>query len=172
MIDFQNSGLEYEVYLLITKMCDLAKSDSFPKFKTTKITDGEWKCELSIPGVKDKAIAYQKDEVSAINRCASNMLYILETQHKNGEYDPDIYDSYFRENIEEFFGNLEYDCKYLYYMMDCDVLVRPDEQLAFLLRERASESIDNVKDQGDEVIQMCDIVSLRFLVRHIKKNIS
>lgn len=172
MVDFQNDGLESQVYELIAKMCDLMKSDEFPKFQTKQLPDGFWECTLSIPGVKNTAFGTGKTEVHAINRCSRSMLTILKSKHKNDEYDPDIKESVFREQIEERFGNVEYNPEYFYYPFFCGMLLEDkyDGYLKRSLMNHVKPTLERIEEEGGEVVKMCDIVDLVFLVRRKKKN--
>ena len=170
MIDFQDDGLEHQVYELIAKMCDLACSDEFPRFMTRHTTNGRWECNLSIPGVKTDAISYGKTEVEAINNCALDMLRILETDHNMDRYNPDIEESIFKSKIEQFFDDVDYDKRYKYRLCETDILIKPHSELANTLLEKyAHKTINNLQNNGEEVESMSEIVTLRLLVKE-KKN--
>lgn len=170
MIDFQNGGLESQVFELISKMCDFLKSDDFPHFVTSQTEDGKWKCELNIPGVKQVAVAYYESEVGSINKCASKMLYILKKYHNKNQYYPEYEDSVFLDNIEEYFGDVEFDKQYTYYPYFCDILVEPRSELGSMLHQYAYEKLMKIEDDGGEVETMSDIVSLAFLIKNKKSN--
>lgn len=116
MVDFQNSGLEHQVYELILKMCDMMESDEFPKFDTKQLGKSLWEARLTIPGISETAVAIESSEVGAINRCASNMLHILECTDETGIYDPKKGESFYLNQIERIFGNVDYDPEYFYYL--------------------------------------------------------
>lgn len=172
MIDFQNGGLESRVYELIAKMCDLNESDEFQKFETTQDENGTWHCKLAIPGVKHIAGGMGKTEVESINNCAHVMLRVLEHHHKHGEYDPDIEESLFRDRIEEYFGDVEYDPGYYYYPFFCgiDLDGQNGYQLKSLLKQYAEFETAPIKKENGEIVRMSDFVELKFLVRKRKKN--
>lgn len=167
MIDFQNGGLEHQVYELIAKMCDLACSDEFPHFQTTPIENGRWECKLSIPGVKKDSIGYGKTEVDSVNECALNMLAYLKMNHKNDDYDPDMEESIFRGNIEQFFGDIDYDYRYTYHLCETDILLDSNSYIADSLKRMIANKIE--KDDS-EIDAMSNIVTLRFLIKKEKKN--
>ena len=172
MIDFQNGGLESQVYELIAKMCDLTMSDDFPKFQTKQLRDGLWECSLNILGVKNTAFGRGETEVKSINNCAHSMLQILKSKHKNDEYDPDIEESVFREHIEQYFGNIKYNPEYNYYVNISDILLCEgrDDYIRNILMKYAVENLRPCIEQGHEVDMMCDIVTLKFLIRRRKNN--
>ena len=172
MIDFQNGGLESEVYTLISKMCEITESDDFPKFLTTQEESGRWKCPLEIPGVKNTALGYGETEAKSINACAYKMLLILEKYHQNNEYDPDIEESLFKDRIEVYFGDIKYSKEYNYYIYSCglDFDDQYGYQIKDLLMRYVEDNLDRVKADGGEVVKMSDLVDLRFLVRRRKKN--
>ena len=169
MVDFQNGGLDIQVYELILKMCDLCCSEEFPRFKTEEIKNG-WKCILSIPGVKEDSVAYGSTEAQAINRCASGMLFILKKYHENDEHYTEFEDSVFKDRIEEYFGSRKYDFAYRYRLSICDILLDSDDtNTKTILQKYASSSLDSIKESGSEIEDMSEIVTLRFLVKQKKK---
>ena len=175
MIDFQNSELTCEVFELIAKTSELMKKDTieegFPKFKTRKTFNDRWECEFNIPGMKKPGFGEADSEVCEINRCAENTLYLLRKNHDKGQYDPDIEESVFRDNIEEFFGDVDYNHDYQYRLVCSDILLsNNDVILVDLLKQKAKKTIQKIKDSGEEVDRMCDIVSLRFLIKKKKQN--
>ena len=171
MIDFQNDGLEYQVYALIAKMCELGCSDEFPKFITNKLDNGKWECTLSIPGVKKEAIGIGSSEVDAINKCALKMRFILSTEYDKDQYDPDIDDSLFQGNIEQFFGDVDYNHAYRYHLCETDIRIREyDEYAKKLLKSYLRNTIEHIKRNGEEITDMSDIVTVRLLVRKKKQN--
>ena len=167
MIDFQKSGLERQVYEVITRMCDLVKTDEFPKFKTKKQKSGRWDCTLTIPGIETAVAKEQETEVAAINRCASNMLHILNSLDKRGLYDPNYEESVFKDDIEFFFGDLEYDPNYHYYLSTCDInLTAKDEGMKNMIKSYSTKYFDKCIEHGEEIDKICDIVTVRYLVKH------
>ncbi len=170
MIDFQDGGLEHQVYELIAKMCTLACSDNFPHFETKLLEDGEWQCKLAIPGVKKASIGHGKTEVDSINICALGMLDILKREHDKDQYDPDIEENIFGDNISQFF-NVEFDKEYRYRLCETDILLDVNDEYAYrLLQNYASSTINDIKTDGEEIDCMSDIVTIRFLVKERKKN--
>ena len=167
MIDFQNSGLEHQVYELIAKMCDLACSDEFPHFQTNPIENGKWECKLAIPGVKMISVGYGTTEVESVNACALKMLTYLKINHKNDDYDPDIEESIFRGNIEQFFGDIDFDYRYTYHLCETDILLDGYSHVADSLKRMIANKIER---NGDEIEAMSNIVTLRFLMKTEKKN--
>lgn len=170
MIDFQNGGLEHQVYELIVKMCDLGCSDEFPKFTTKQLENRKWECILTIPGVKTTSSACGSTEVESINQCALKMLFILKRDHDKDQLDPDIKENIFRGNIEQFFGNINYDSAFRYRLCETDILINPHAITTFkLLENYAADTIKRLHEQGEEIDQMSQIVSIRFLVKQKKK---
>ena len=170
MIDFQNDGLEHQVYELISKMCDLACSDSFPHFETKLLENGRWECRIAIPGVKKSAKASGKTEVESINVCALGMLAILKRDHDKNQYDPDIEDNIFGDSIGQFF-NVDYDKECRYHLCETDIHLNQNDTYAYkLLENYASETISRIKEGGGEIDLMSDIVTIRLLVKERKKN--
>ena len=167
MIDFQKGGLEYQVYELIVKMCALVRSEVFPCFQTKRTQDGKWECTLEIPGITEVAKAKQDSEVESINRCASNMLFILDCIDRKGFYDPDIVESVFRDRIEEAFGEVKYDPKYLYYPCSVQVPISPyNKGIASTIKQQTV----NVESKNGDIVQQVDSVLLvKFLMRRKKK---
>ena len=129
MIDFQNSGLEWQVFEVISRTYELVKSEDIPHFETNKLDNGKWKCTLKIPGI-ESAHSIQNTEVAAINRCASNMLHILDCLDKRGLYDPEVEESVFKEEIESYFGEVDYDSEYNYYLFSGDILFKENDEYA------------------------------------------
>lgn len=171
MIDFQNGGLEHQVYELISKICDLACSDEFPHFVTTEQEKGIWECKLSIPGVKTTAVAHGKTEVESINRCAINMIFILKKDHDKDQLDPDLEDSIFAGNIEQFFGDIVYDPKYKYHLFESDILIKPDDvEIINFIKNQMKDSVRKLHECVEEIDEMSQIVTLRFLVKKKKDN--
>ena len=166
MIDFQTGGLEHQVYELIAKMCDLACSDMFPRFQTSQIENGRWECKLSIPGVKSVSIGHGNSEVESINQCALKMLMILKVNHPNDDFDPVEEDNLFRSNIEQFFGDVDYDSKYNYHLCETDVLLDSDDYVAHSLERIGSFRIED----EEEIDRMSEIVTIRFLIKTKKNN--
>ena len=172
MISLQNKELDMEVYQLMAKMSQICTDETLPRFKPKKLCENKWKCHLKIPGVLKEAIGYGETEVKAINSCAYHMLCILETYHKNNEYDPEAEEGFFKDNIEMWFGNLEYDHDYNYFPYFCDICLNDGDSFTRdLLTKYASNSINRLINNGNEIEGMCKIVSLRFLVRYKKKNL-
>ena len=170
MIDFQNDGLEHQVFKLISKMCDLYCSNEFPHFQTRKLDNNKWECTLEIRGTKQKVTSIGNSEVTAINKCASIMLDVLEKYHDKDQYDPDIPDSVFRDNIEQFFDDVKYDSGYLYHLYETDILLNPNDIHTYnRLKDYAKESMRNIYERGEEVDLMSDIVTIRFLIKEKKK---
>ncbi len=172
MIDFQDSGLESQVYVLIAKMCDLTMSDDFPKFQTKKLPKkGLWECTLAIPGVEKTAFGRGKTEVESINLCAIAMLKLLKNNYKNNEYNPCDEKSVFCGDIEQFFGDVDYDSGYNYYLHRTDILLTKgrDDNLRRALMKKAIKNSIPYLEKNSEVDMMCDIVTLRFLIRNRKK---
>ena len=162
MIDFQNDGLEHQVYELISRMCDLTCSDEFPKFETKELPK-KWECRLKIPGVVTSGVGYGNNEVEAINNCALNMLMILNTNHDKNQFDPNVPDSVFRNNIEQFFGDVDYDKRYRYYL--CETDIRIDYQTEMELDRFAKDVVDKINSNSAYVDMMSDIVTIRYLVK-------
>lgn len=167
MIDFQNGGLESQVYKLILKMCDLTMSDEFPHFKTKRIKDDMWECSLEIPGVDVIANAKQKTEVAAINRCASNMLHILSCLDENGLYDPKKEESVFKDRIEERFGDISYDPKYFYYL--CTEEIPINQQNKDIKKIVDSHTFDIECKTGDIVNKTNSQLVVDYLMKRKKK---
>lgn len=171
MIDFQSSGLSHQVYKLITRMCDLACSDEFPNFVTKQLDDDKWKCELTIPGVSKVAYGYDETEVGSINKCANLMIYYLDKNHDKNQYDPNYEDSIFLGNIEQFFGDVEYDKEYKYHLCESDILIdNDDEHIKGLLKNYAAPIIRKLNRDDEEIDQMSQIVTIRFLVKKKKSH--
>lgn len=169
MIDFQNGGLESQVYELIAKMCDLGCSDEFPKFITNQMEKRKWECKLTIPGVKTTSTACGATEVESINQCALKMLFILKRDHDKDQLDPDEETSIFEGNIAQFFGDIDYDKGYRYRLCETDILLNPHAITTFkLLEGYASDTVDRLHKQGEEIDKMSEIVTIRFLVKQKK----
>lgn len=169
MIDFQNGGLEHQVFELISKMCDLSCSDEFPHFVTNEQESGMWECKLSIPGVKATAIAHGKTEVEAINQCALCMRFILKKDHNKDQLDPDVEDSIFAGNIEQFFGDINYDRQYRYHLCETDLLL--DSTLSTkLFNNYGNDTLRRINEDGEEIDQVSEIITIRLLVKEKKKN--
>ena len=169
MIDFQNDGLESQVFELISRMCDLYQSDEFPHFKLSKTETNRWQCELAIDGIEKPVIAYGDTEVAAINRCASKMLYILEHDHSKGQYDPDSGDNPFLDQIEIYFHGVELNRDYIYYPFHIDITVNPDSELAKGLTKCAQDSLRRSMEKNEFVDRMSSTVTVRFLIKRKKK---
>ena len=170
MIDFQDSGLEHQVYELIAEMCNLTCSDSFPRFETKLLENDIWECKLAIPGVKRVAVAKGLSEVDSINACATNMLGILRTEHDKNQYDPEIEENIFEQNIQQFFS-VKYDNRYRYHLCQADILLDQNDNFAYrLLKSYASKTVDGIMEEGGEIDSMSDIVTIRFLVKEQKKD--
>lgn len=173
MIDFQNGGLESQVYELIAKMCDLGCSDEFPKFITNQMEKRKWECKLTIPGVKTTSTACGATEVESINQCALKMLFILKRDHDKDQLDPDEETSIFEGNIAQFFGDVDYDNRYRYRLCETDILLNPHAVTTFkLLEGYASDTVDMLRKQGEEIDRMSEIVTIRFLVKQKKGDLS
>ena len=171
-IDFQDGGLESQVYELIYRMTVLCKSDSFPHFDTKQLEDKSWECILSIPGVKQLVKAKGETEVASINRCASNMLFILNNNYNKNQYDPDITDSVFKKDIEEYFGDIKYNNEYNYHLFGCDILIDPkDHCLIDALNDYAYDNLSQFNEDGEEIDRISEIVTLRYLVKKKKSNL-
>ena len=150
-------------------MFDLGCSDDFPKFITQQIDNNRWECQLSIPGVKTTAKAHGKSEVDSINQCAVNMLFILKMDHDKDTFDPDIDESIFRGNIEQFFGDVSYNPEYKYHLCETDILLNRHAITTFkLLESYAKDTIQRIEEDGEEIDQMSEIVTIRFLVKKKK----
>ena len=167
MIDFQNGGLEWQVFEVISRTYKLVKSDDIPHFEAKKIEDGKWECFYEIPGIK-KAHAIQDSEVASINRCASNMLSILDQLDKRGIYDPDIEESVFKDGIELYFGDIDYDHKYNYYLFTGDISL--DEAGKTFIKRYSQKYYDMFIERGEAIDKMCDIITVRYLIKQKKKN--
>ena len=101
---------------------------------------------------------------------ASIMLDVLEKYHDKDQYDPDIPDSVFRDNIEQFFDDVKYDSGYLYHLYETDILLNPNDIHTYnRLKDYAKESMRNIYERGEEVDLMSDIVTIRFLIKEKKK---
>lgn len=171
MIDFQSGGLEHQVYEIITKMCDLGCSNEFPHFETKQIENSRWECKLMIPGVKRQAVATGKTEVESINQCALCMKFILKHYHDKDQYDPEIDESIFRGNIEQFFRDIDYNKEYRYHLCETDILLNSHTKTTFnLLEIYAHDTVDRIHEDGEEIDQMSEIVTIRFLVKKKKEN--
>ena len=167
VIDFQDGGLKSQVFKLIVKMCELACTDDFPYFQTSSLENGRWECKLSIPGVKMTSVGYGETEVESVNDCALKMLTYLKMNHEHDDYDPDIEESIFRGNIEQFFGDIDYDYRYTYHLYETDILLDGHSYVTDSLKRMIANKIE--KD-GDEIEAMSNIVTLRFLIKTEKKN--
>lgn len=171
MIDFQDDGLESQVYELIAKIRELKKTSDFPKFETKQLENGTWKCTLSIPGVKNRVSSEAGTEIQAINVCAMGMKLILERDYDKEQLDPTIKNSIFEPKIAECFGEYEYNKEYLYRMIETDFLIDSDDELTQrLLRKYGMDEIKKYMTDDEEVENMSDLVMLRFLIRERKKN--
>lgn len=167
MIDFQDKELCRYVYELLIKIQDLYCSDDVPRFHTKQIENGGWECSLQILGVKENVIAYGKTEVESVNNCAYKMKNILERDHPDDDFDPDVENSIFRGNIEQFFDEINYDPHYKYHLYETDVLLDTDDYVAVTLRRMIE---DGFKECDGEIDKMSDIATLRFLVKKKKDN--
>ena len=171
MIDFQDDGLESQVYELIAKIRELKPYGDFPKFETKQLENGNWKCTLSIPGVKKRVSGEADTEVKSINICAMGMKLILERDYSKEQLDPTIKDSVFEPKIAEYFGEYEYNKEYLYRMIETDFMIDSDDELTKrLLTKYGMSEIEKYITQDEEIEDMADLVMLRFLVRERKKN--
>ena len=170
MIDFQSGGLKHQVYELIAKMCDLGCSDEFPHFQTKQLEDEKWECELSIPGVKQTSVGCGNTEVESINNCASQMMFILKTDYPNDDYDPEMEDNIFCGNIDQFFGDVDYDEQYKYHLCETDILINKYDDLSNVLLRRASRTIEKIENNNEEIESMSEIVTIRLLVKQKKTN--
>lgn len=169
MIDFQNGGLEHQVYELISKMCNLCYSDDFPHFLTKQLENDKWECTLSIQGVKTVAFGKGRSEVEAINKCASCMIGILKSNHDKNQLDPEFDDSVFKNNIEQFFGDIDYDKEYIYRLCETDILLDLNTSVTKeILNKSAKNLLTRLKDEGEDVDQISEIVTMRFLVKKKK----
>lgn len=168
MIDFQNGGLEAQVYEAIAKLCYLNGSDEFPRFITSQYKDGKWKCEINVPGINFPTSGYGKTEVEAINRCAAVLLYHLKKNHNKDQFDPEYEDSIFRGNIEQFFNKENYDPKYRYHLCETDLLI--DSNVTYkLLLENGSHTLKRLSSEED-IDSVSEIVTIRLLIKEKKKN--
>ena len=160
MVDFQNGGLEPQVYELILKMCDMMESDEFPKFDTKQLSKNLWEARLTIPGISETAVAIESSEVGAINRCASNMLHILECTDETGIYDPKKGESFYLDRIERIFGEVEYDPNYLYYLSITEI---PSDMLGKKMAEISSNF-------GDDIVECADTkVVINYLMKRKRR---
>ncbi len=174
MIDFQNKKLDPKVFELMNKMYDLAPFDELPRFKTKQRKDQTWECRLEIPGILPAAVANRETEIEAVNKCASIMLHILRCQNEDGVYDPSIEDSIYKDNLESYFGDIDYDSKYLYYM---SVIEQPLYEMNEYMRNLFKEKMKEVKKilastNNDELVKTDAVLTARFLVRRKKRNLS
>ena len=173
MVDFQEGGLRKSVYKLLAKLNELVLYEDMPKFKTSYVDNKVWKCELKVPGVHQTAVGWGDTEAESISGCAEFMLEVLKRDHSKNQYDPKDEESIFRDDIEYWFGNLKYDCRYMYYCSHCDVLVREkDEDIRKFLIGTAIKDWGKEFDDESEIVDMCSIVSIRLLMREEKKNLS
>ena len=169
MIDFQNGGLESQVFEVIAKLCYLNGSDEFPHFKTTQYKDGKWKCEINVPGIKFPTTGFGKMEVDAINRCAAVLLHHLKTYHSKDQFDPDCEDSIFRGNIEQFFNKDKYDPEYRYHLCETDLII-DSKFVNELLLKNGGLTLRHIAQEGEEIDLTSDIVTIRLLLKERKKN--
>ena len=171
MIDFQNGGLESQVYELIAKMCKLLHSNNFPKFETKQIEPNKWHCTLSIPGVKRRVTGEGTTEVQAINVCAIGTAAMLEDEHHKEQFDPSIERSIFGPSVYEYFGGYDFNKEYLYRLIDTDIVIDPDDELCNkLIRDYATPDIQELMYEDETIETMSEIVSVRFLIKERKKN--
>ncbi len=170
MIDFQNKKLDPRVFELINKMYNLAPFEELPRFKTKQSIDRTWECRLEIPGILPAAVANKETEIEAVNKCASIMLHILRCQNDNGVYDPNIEDSIYRDNLESYFGDIDFDSNFFYYM---SVIEEPflfmDDYPRNLFKKRMIEIEKHYKiANNDEIVKTDCLLTARFLVRKKK----
>lgn len=169
MIDFQNGGLESQVFEVIAKLCNLNGSDEFPHFQTTQYKDGKWKCEIKVPGIEFPTSGFGRTEVESINKCAAVLLYYLKKNHDKDQFDPEYEDSIFRGNIEQFFNKDKYDPRYRYHLCETDLLV-DQATIKKLLLNHGEISLKHIVENGEEIDLTSDIVTIRLLLKERKKN--
>ncbi len=172
MIDFQNKKLNQDVYELINKLYDLAPFSELPRFKTKQLKNGKWECILKIPGISPSSVANKDTEIESINKCASIMLHILRCQNKEGIYDPTIEDSIYKDNLESYFGEIDYDPNYYYYM---SVIEKPDYQmdnhLVHLFRNKFNDLKEKYSDNADDdIVRANGVYVARLLIKRKKHN--
>ena len=167
MVDFQYSRLDVDVYRLIATMCDLVCSNDFPHFITNELENEQWQCSLSIPELNKKAVAIGNTEVEAINRCATNMLFILDKNLNNpDEFDPDDEDTLIFNNVEGYFGDKDLNNLYKYHMYETDILLDTNnESILELLKSKADDVIKHIDRSEEEFDQISEIVTIRVLAR-------
>lgn len=169
MIDFQNNGLESQVFEAIAKLCNLNGSDEFPHFQTTQYKNGKWKCEIKVPGIEFPTSGFGRTEVESINRCAAVLLYHLKKIHDKDQFNPEFEDSIFRGNIEQFFTKKKYDTRYRYHLCETDILLEPDKVYKMFL-ENGSRTLQTMARDEEEIDSVSEIVTIRLLVKTKKKN--
>lgn len=171
MIDFQKGGLEPQVYELLLKAGQLCGGVDIPLFVRKKQDDGKWSCKFEIPGILPATSKDQKTEVAAINRCASNMLHILNNLDSRGIYDPKDEESVFKEEIESVFGNIDYNPEYFYHLLTGSILLGPDEgYMKQKIAELSQDLTDVLEEHDEEIDKICNIITVKYLVKQKKKN--
>ena len=171
MIDFENDGLEWQVYELIAKLCDLASSDEFEHFQRKQIENGKWECRLTIPGVKRSAFGSGSTEVESINECALDMLMLLKREHNQDDYDPDFEESIFSQKIDTYFDGVMYNSEYKYHLCQADIRISEETiKNAKILEKYGQDIVEKIEECGDEIDQISQIVTVRLLVKKRKNN--
>ena len=169
MIDFQDERLEPQVFEALYKVSELVTSRALPKFKTRLDDDGKWICEFKIPGIEEVAFTCNKDtEIDAINMCASNLLYILDVIEKKGVYNPDAEDSIYKDEIESYFGSIQFNKEYNYMLSHTSILIN-DDYFKNYIREQIENNLEK-HEQAGEIDKVCDWYDVTYLLKFRKKN--
>ncbi len=171
MIDFQCSGLEYQVYELIAKMCKLLHSNEFPKFETKQVEDNKWHCTISIPGIKSRVTGEGETEVGSINVCAMGMMLILDRECGEKKFDPSVERSIFGPSVFEYFEDHNFDKEYVYRLISTDITIDSKDELCnALLKKYATSKAEQLLFKNEIIESMSKEITVRILVKERKEN--
>ena len=170
-IDFQNNNLDPQVYEVLFRTSNMMKLSRRPSFITKEINDHRWECRFEIPGIEPAISLDQASEIESINRCASNMLNIINKLDPRGLYNPETKGSYLEDEIKSCFGDIRFNPEYYYYLFTGDiVLSNSDKYLKNMLELRSKEYYEDFKSRGEEIDIISNIITVKYLIKEKKKN--
>lgn len=159
-----------ELLRLIIKLHSYGYKSILPRFKISKSDDGCFTSELKLPGIKRLAVGIEKDVTSSLIKCANQMIVFLEEKH-NQNRKSEIEKDYYCENCEDYFCNIECDPNYTYRYCSGDVWIPHQDVLHKLLKHYAGDMVKEINDDGEEIEQISEIITVRLLLKKKRSKI-